>query len=69
MLSGGFWAEGCGFARMGYALSTPQAGQGAQGQGPAWRREAPAPELCLAVPQLPTRLSSAGRAAMDAGPQ
>lgn len=66
MLSGGFWAEGCGLARMGYAPSTPQAGQGAPGRGPAQRREAPAPELCRAVPQLPTRLwrtSSHGRRA------
>lgn len=56
MLSGGFWAEGCGLARMGYAPVPP-----------GWAREPPDEdqpgggrprprELCRAVPQLPTRL-------------
>ena len=59
MLSGGFWAEGCGPARTGYAPSPPRPGKEprdedqTQGRGSAWQREAPAPELCLAVPQLP----------------
>lgn len=73
--SGGFWAEGCGPARMGNAPRPHRPGKAprdedqTQGRGPARRREDWPPGLCLAVPYFPTQLGSGGPAAVDSGPQ